>query len=83
MSEVEKMKQYEIKTGVSPICWNTDWNVTEPQCDKSGVWVRTLQEALDNPVGSLHLEELTQEAKHPVVVLPDATRSWQYIPLMV
>ena len=77
------MKQYEIKTGLSPICWNTDWAITEPQCDTSGVWKRTLQEALDNPVGSLHLEELTREAKHPVVVLPDATRSWQNIPLMV
>ena len=77
------MKQYEIKTGASSIYWDTDWDVVEPQSDISGISIRTLQEALENPVGSKCLEELARGAKHPVVLLPDASRSWQNIPLMV
>lgn len=75
--------RYDIKTGRSSICWDTDWNVSEPRCDASGATARSPEEALDNPVGCARLEELVAGARRPVVLLPDASRGWQKIPLMV
>ena len=76
------MRQFKILTGNNVIDWKTDWDVFEAHPEKEHVAPRTLSDALNNPVGTPHLAELVAEAKKIIVVLPDATRLWQNIPVM-
>ncbi len=65
------------------LTWRTDLDLVRPDGGASERPPRLALEALDCPVASAPLEDLAAGAKRIAVVLPDATRAWQEIPLMV
>ncbi len=78
------MKDYAIKMGRRVLNWTSPYDYLEPQADgvgPQGVF-SSPQEALDSPVDSQPLEALAAEAGSIVVVVPDASRSWQRASLM-
>ncbi|QVL35813.1 lactate racemase domain-containing protein [Aminirod propionatiphilus] len=76
-------KTFEIPWGRSTLPWQTSLSLVHPSADPDKTPARPPSAALDEPLGSPPLEDLAEGARRVAVVLPDATRAWQEIPLMV
>lgn len=76
-------KTVDLPFGSLRVPWETDLNLIHPEPQEQDRPSRLPTEALDCPIASEPLEDLAAKAQGVTVVLPDLTRAWQKIPLMV
>lgn len=78
------MKTFEIKVGRSVLRWDSPYDYVVPLAKKAdlGGAFASIEEALDRPLGSPCLEELSRDAEKIVIIVPDITRGWCRAPEM-
>ena len=78
------MKTYEVKIGRGSQSWQSPYDYVVPAAKDAGLCgaFRSIDEALDHPIGSPSLEELAKDARRIAICVPDVTRGWCRAPEM-
>lgn len=76
------MPTVRLPIGRDEIVFELPLPLQETHTEEEHVKRRTADEALEQCIGSPRLEELSEGVSKIAVVVPDATRAWQRVPLM-
>lgn len=76
------MPTVRLPIGRDEIAFELPLPLQETHIEEGHVKRRTADEALEHCTGSPRLEELSEGVSKIAVVVPDATRAWQRVPLM-
>ena len=78
------MKTYGVKIGRGSQSWQSpyDYTVPQPKARERFGESASIEEALDNPIGSPSLEVMMKGAESLLIAVPDITRGWYKIPPM-
>lgn len=78
------MSNYTVPLGHGIQSWESPYHYVQPVpgCLNLSGASRSIAEAIQEPIDSPPLEQLAVNARHVVIIVPDATRSWQNSPQM-
>lgn len=76
------MSEYGIFYGRSELKISLEGDICNAVGKKPRLAGNTPRQALDHPIGCGQLKELSEHASSITVIIPDATRAWQKVPLM-